>query len=158
MKTTFSTYWGWSRISEWGGGQRLPAAIRLPDGQIIDLSWVEYEGASHRHFNKHPRSKAKYMPMNDDGTVRLFHNTGGDDGGRSSGQRWAVMEVIAPKGSTFLYGGICSDCGKETVEYSEDPNSPANCPKCLAIYAELQQLVDESQRELQEQEEAWERG
>ena len=147
MKTTFHTHWGWSRISEWEGGQRLPDAIRLPDGQVIDLSYGEYEAASFRHFNNHPRSQAIYMPMNATGTVRLLRVTDGTSGGRAEGKRWARMEVIAPKGSTFLYGGRCPDCGQGTVEYGVDPDSTAECPRCLAIYAEQERMAEESRCE-----------
>ena len=149
-KTTFYKSWGWSRISEWGGGVRLPGAARLPDGQIIDLSYGEYEEAAYHHFNNHPHSNAKYMPLNEDGTVRIFYDSGGDDGGRSSGERWAKMEVIAPKGSIFLYGGLCPDCGQGEVAYSEDPNSPYECDDCLAFYKEQERLAEEARCEHQE--------
>lgn len=151
-KNTFYKSWGWSRLSDWGGGVRLPDAVQLPDGQIIDLSYGEYEAATENHFYKHPRSEAKYIPMNENGTVRLFRDTGGTDGGRSSGERWAKMKIIAPKNSTFLYGGLCPDCGNEAVEYSDDPESPYECPACLAFYAEQERLMEEARREEAERE------
>lgn len=160
-KTTFRHQWGWSTLSDWSSGVRSPDAVRLPDGEIVDLSNEEYETRSYQYFViEHPRSRAKYTPMNDDGTVRLFCDGGGTDGGRSSGERWALMAVIAPKASTFLYGGTCPDCGGR-MGYSEDPKGPDMCPECIAMYEDWERTMEEARREQEEQErladEEWQR-
>jgi len=161
VKTTFRTWWGWSTLSDWGGGVRLPDAVRLPDGEIIDLSYEEYQTRGYRYFTiEHPHSKAKYVPMNDDSTVRLSCDSGGSDGSARSGERWMLMKVIAPKASIFLYGGTCAECEGE-MEYSDDPDSSDMCPGCLAYYEELERLVEEQRRYIEEQErladEEWKR-
>jgi len=138
MKTTFASHWGWSKLSEWGGGDRFPDAVELPDGTKIDLTLENWQGIDYQFRHERPgRTRATYTPMNSDGTVRLRHEGGGSSGGCSAGQRWARMTVLCPRGSSWLYGGHCRDCGAEMPQ-SDDPESPVDCAGCREHYAALQ--------------------
>lgn len=150
-KHTFRNYWGWSTLSEWGGGDRIPDAVRLPDDVVVPLDWDTYNACSADYFEYHPRSRAKYTPMNESETVRLIRETGGDNPAGRQGQRWALMGVIAPRGSMFLYGGRCDGCGM-TIEYSEDPDAAPLCNACQEWQEEQERMIEEQRRIMAEEE------
>jgi hypothetical protein len=141
-------------LSDWSGGDRLPDAVQLPDGVIVPLGWDDYMAAEEEHRLAHPRSRAKYTPMNTDGTVRLLLESGSD--GRDSGSGWSTMDVIAPKGSRFLYGGYCVLCGPlGAVEYSTDPTAQRTCVNCQAEIDWQEAEVERARKEAEEAEREW---
>lgn len=143
MKATFGNWWRWSNLSEWGGGDRHPDAVRLPDGVVVGVAGDDFQVAMYQHLEEHPRSKARYAPMTDDGSVRLLCE-GGSDGGfaKAEGRAWARTTVITPHGSTFLYGGECPDCG-DMQPLSESPDAPSLCNECATILAECVAATEE---------------
>lgn len=148
MKRTFYSYWGWSNRGNWNNGDPHPDAVRLPDGTVVCIRGDDFQVAKHQHLCKHPRSRAKYAPMTGDGSVRLLCE-GESDGGfcKARGRAWARTSVIAPHGSTFLYGGRCCHC-EDRIPYSDDPCSSPVCTSCREEEAELDRLLEDQRQEM----------
>ena len=150
MKNKFSKYWGWSTLSEWGDGDRIPDGVRIPTGEIVELTAPAMDAAWRNLMNAtEGRSKAKYAPMGHG--VKAVWDSGGSSPSGRSGQRWMRMEVIAPKGSVFLYDFRCEECQAE-IGYSDDPRTAQLCDSCQAEIDGQERAVEDQWRYIAEQE------
>lgn len=132
MKRTFtySTEWSdWSEHSPHTVGQ-LPDIVELPDGDRVQL-WPPDE-----RFQRPTRTG--YFQIHPDVRVRTLN--WGDNGTRRMGRAGGKMEVLAPKGSTFLFQTRCQLCGNEMGYVPESELTPNHRaperwhPRCRAEY------------------------
>lgn len=122
MKRTFTYRTEWSDQSEHSPqtvGQ-LPDKVRLPDGIEVSLE----------PDDRWPRaSQAGYVQVHENVRVRYTH--WGDNGTQRMGRAGGKVEILVPKGSTFLFQTRCPLCGEARGCISEagldaDGRAPAN--------------------------------
>lgn len=154
---TFTHRQSWSDHPDGGHEVRgqLPGLVRLPDGERISLDLGDYDERDHEP------SRAGYIQLH--ANVRVKYTFWGDDGTRRSGRNGGKVEVLAPKGSTFLFVQRCPLCGEPRGYVSENglqtdmrapPNWHEDCARevyeqeRLAEYAELkhQQDLEDAER------------
>jgi len=123
MKRTFSYTTEWSDWSENSPSTRgrLPRAVRLPDGEMIDLTPDE-------RFQRPSRSG--YFQIHANVRVRIAH--WGDNGTQRMGRAGGKMDVIAPKGSEFLFEQRCPLCGGHIGMTTDSDAPPMFHPACKA--------------------------
>lgn len=115
MKKTFTYRTEWSDQSEHSPqtvGQ-LPDKVRLPDGVTVDL---QSDGRFQRP------SRAGYVQIHENVRVRYKH--WGDNGTQRMGRAGSKVEILAPKGSTFLFQSRCPLCGEARMLVSEAELTP----------------------------------
>jgi hypothetical protein len=168
MKATFrhSIEWSdWSEHSPNHHGQ-LPCAVILPDGERIALDdGALYQAQSNLFYARmERRSRATYAQIHPN--VRVREDSWGDDGSRRMGRAGSTMEVLAPKGSRFVFNYRCPYCGEESGECEESElrggqADPLWHESCKAEDEEQERGVEEHRRYVEEQErladEEWER-
>lgn len=156
MKTTFKYRVSWSDWSEYSPQStgQFPYAVILPDGERVDMS----ENARYEAIHIMPRKRdATYAFLHEN--VRIRESFWGDDGSRRMGRAGSKLEVLAPKGSKFLFAQYCSGCGDLLGEVGSDEltkarNTPEKwCTDCEAKAEEEALLMEEARREQEE----WER-
>ncbi len=157
VKTTFKSASAWSTLSEWDyNSDRFPTAVKLADGQVVSIAERDRLSAEWEAAQRYPRSRATYTQMSKGGTVRVRFASGGTPQ-LSSGSTWSLLEVIAPKTATFLYGSRCADCGAE-MGYSEDVESSPYCADCQAQIAWMEEQSERdavAMAEAREERRAW---
>lgn len=151
MKYTFRHVMEWSDRSEHSPSHtgQLPEAVILPDGERIDLG----ENVEIAHWND-GKSGAGYVQIHEN--VRVREKSRCDNPNARYGKSGAMLEVLAPKGSKFVFEQYCSFCGypggEQIVEYdakfqyrfrAEDQD----CAECVAIDAEQRHSIDETQQD-----------
>jgi hypothetical protein len=150
MKSTFRYTYEWSDYSEHSPRRegQLPAAVILPDGKRVEVDADTINCVGYSFFCAHPRSRAQYVPMTTTGSVRARLSGGGDPGDRRYGATRSTLEVIAPRGSRFMFAQFCPFCGGQTGEqelpgniYDERADEVAH-PTCAAEYAEKRRLAE----------------
>jgi len=110
MKRTFTYKTEWSDCSEHSPqttGQ-LPDKVELPDGEMADLRPDD-------RFSE--PSRAGYCQVHQN--VRVRYAFWGDNGTQRMGRAGGSLDVIAPKGSTFLFQTRCPLCGEARGHVSE---------------------------------------
>lgn len=173
-KFTFKHQVEWSDRSphsptHWG---QLPEAVVLPDGERVPLDDATLYAAETRLAHERDYgSRTTYAQVHDNVRVRESH--WGDDGSRRMGQAGSKLEVLAPKGSTFLFARRCPWCGDVSGEqtlpgerYDEkaEPLYHSGCKAEMdteeaaieAAYLAAEAAAEAEQRRLQEEWEATE--
>jgi hypothetical protein len=150
MKFTFKHMVEWSDWSEHSPSHKgqLPYAAVLPDGERVDMAEdVRYEAI---HIAPR-RPRATYVHLHEN--VRIRESHWGDDGSRRMGRAGSKLEVLAPKGSTFLFAQYCPGCGDQVGEVGSDELTKAHrapeefCADCTARIKEEERLMEEARRE-----------
>ena len=159
-KFTFNhrTEWSdWSEDSPQSTGQ-FPSAVILPDGARVDMS----EGTRYEAIHIAPcRPRATYFFLGEN--VRIRESYWGDDGSRRIGRVGSKLEVLAPKGSEFLFAQYCPGCYDQTGEVGSDDltkarNAPERfCADCKAKEAEWERAQEEMERQQAIAQEEWEK-
>ena len=112
MKHVFKARWGWNDRFDEGNyrkGDKIPTAVITPGGHEIPLDDVSIGGTlfdhqeTHRH--KHGRkSRATYAPMGHGVKARIGQWPDNELAYRRTvGNASKTLEVLAPKGSKFIY-------------------------------------------------------
>lgn len=90
---------------------QIPHAVILPDGERVGLDVGDIEIAK---WNQDKMGADAYVQLH--ANVRVRDSFGGDDHTRRHGRDWSTLEVLAPKGSRFLFARICPVCGDAAGE------------------------------------------
>lgn len=157
MKQTFVRSGDWSDYGESESGA-LPCAVVLPDGTRVD---IDSTAIGIRQWEQ-GASRSRYVQMTPDGAVRVREKSYSDEPTRRSGRYRIVLEVIAPKKSTFLFARPCPWCGEKAGEQSLDGQpawakpDPLFCSKkCRANYEAVEAEIREQQEADRRENEAW---
>lgn len=102
MKYIFEHNVQWSEQSEHSPQHQgqLPCAVVFPDGERVSLDQATLQEAQWDHHQARRRKDA-YVQIHDN--VRVRESRWGDDSSRRMGRAGSKLEVMAPKGSTFLF-------------------------------------------------------
>jgi len=133
MKAVFEKVVEWSDFSPNSPSVNgsLPSAVRLPRGTVVAISLDDILERAAEYANRHPNSRAKYVPMVQDSTVRCCLFEWGDRGDRPYGRSGAKLNVIAPAGSCFLFAQVCPWCGSTNGLVEGGPED-SWCHDCAA--------------------------
>jgi len=138
MKSVFR--WGvqWSDRSEHSPQHSgaLPSAVLLPNEERVEFSDEALFNAAETQYQA--QSRATYLRLHRQVRVREHH--WGDDGSRSVGQAGTTWEVLAPKGSKFLFLAACVWCGLIVEGTEAETEKEAWHEECRAEKEQLEAL------------------
>jgi len=159
-KYTFKHRVEWSDRSETSPSHfgQLPIAVILPDNQRVgfgDHMETNFYPSNGRGYDT--KAYAQIRPQ-----VRIRLTTWGDDGSRRQGRAGETLDVLAPKGSRFIFVNHCPYClyanGEQELpglRYNERADDVAH-PTCQAQRDEEDRLTREAYEESERaEEERW---
>ena len=142
MKQTFVRSGEWSEYGENESGA-IPCALVMPDEMRVE---IDNKAQVEAQWDL-GQSRSRYARMTPAGEVRVRETLHGDDPRRRQGRYRIILEVIAPKGSTFFFASNCPWCGEKVREYplGECPGEPDFHDACRKYQDAIEAHIQEQQ-------------